>query len=334
LLGPTLLSPLGRSVPWPTLQAHVRNFPYPHFPLELSLKNVPGYHKANLGDVGFMGRRDQFLPHGEGFWVHGAGRAEIWLQSSEPIDSLVLDVASPAAPNTLVFRLPGVEERIEVASGEEGRWRRLHLEPAEATRVRGVRGSTIWAYRMTVTTETGAVRTWTRAYPPPGCPQFPWVPTLDEAFYTGAEVRVLGSAERLARDVYGVEWLMVRAPREATAGEPLRVGVRLRNTSAATWPARPPAAVQLAYHWERPDGEVVVREGERTRLPAEVTPGGEVAVHMAVTAPGEPGDWVLALDPVYEGIAWFSDRAPEAVRRVPVRVLPAPPASAARGVGE
>ena len=49
LIGPLLLSPFGLPVPEPTLQAHTRNFPLRLFPLELSLRNIPGYERIGAG---------------------------------------------------------------------------------------------------------------------------------------------------------------------------------------------------------------------------------------------------------------------------------------------
>ena len=46
-LGVVLLSPFGRNVPEPTLQSHVRNPPFSLFPLELSLREMPGYPQAD-----------------------------------------------------------------------------------------------------------------------------------------------------------------------------------------------------------------------------------------------------------------------------------------------
>lgn len=59
LLGPVLFMPFGAPVAWTTLQAHVRNFPYPLFPLELSLRNLPGYESVKLGGIKVFGRRER-----------------------------------------------------------------------------------------------------------------------------------------------------------------------------------------------------------------------------------------------------------------------------------
>ena len=58
-LAPLLFTPFGAPVPEPTLQAHVRGLPFRFLPLELSLRNVPGYERVPVGgpaDRGAEGR--------------------------------------------------------------------------------------------------------------------------------------------------------------------------------------------------------------------------------------------------------------------------------------
>jgi hypothetical protein len=105
-----------------------------------------------------------------------------------------------------------------------------------------------------------------------------------------------------------VEWLAVEPPVRLAAGEETAVPVRLRNSSAAAWEEVGGARVRLAYRWLRPDGTPAVAEGERTELPLPVAPGAEAAVQMGVRAPREPGSYRLVIDPVFEHVAWFSDR--------------------------
>jgi hypothetical protein len=87
--------------------------------------------------------------------------------------------------------------------------------------------------------------------------------------------------------------------------------------------------VRLAYHWRRPGGELLVRDGRRTELPLPVAPGLRVEVEQFFDAPTEPGRYALEIEPVFEYVAWFSDRNPEAVYRAEVEVLP--PARGALG---
>lgn len=325
-LAPVLFTPFGAGGPEPTLQAHVRNAPFRFFPLELTLRNVPGYERIPLGDdVRIVGRRDQFLPQGEAMWVRGADRAELWLLAGEPLEKVVLEVSSPAPGNAIELRLGEARARLEAASGGESA--RVELAPGGPDRVLSQFGQPFYGHRLVVAPATGRIRHWTRLYPPNACPYFAQDERTEENFFVGAALTWLGSGEGLTADLYDVEWLGAEVPARVAAGEAFTVPVRLRNASAAPWPAAGGARVRLAYHWLRPDGAVVVREGERTELPGPVAPGRGVRVEQRVVAPVEPGRYVLALDPVFERVAWFSDRNGGRVLRAEVDVAPPPPAS-------
>ena len=60
-----MLAPFGVTVPAPTLQAHTRNAPLRYLPLELSLRNVPGYERRAAAGMSVMGRADRVLARGD-----------------------------------------------------------------------------------------------------------------------------------------------------------------------------------------------------------------------------------------------------------------------------
>lgn len=82
--------------------------------------------------------------------------------------------------------------------------------------------------------------------------------------------------------------------------------VTVTNTGAVTWPAAGPNPVHLSYHWLAPDGSVVVWDGARASLPADVAPGQSAVVAIPVIAPAPVGPYTLRVDLVQEGVAWFS----------------------------
>lgn len=81
--------------------------------------------------------------------------------------------------------------------------------------------------------------------------------------------------------------------------------VRLTNTGTATWPATGSTPMRLSYHWLR-DGAVVVWDGLRGLLQADVAPGGSVTLALPVLPPDQAGTYTLRLDLVHEGVAWLS----------------------------
>lgn len=320
LLGPTMFSPWGRWIPSPTLQAHVRNFPFPHFPLELSLRELPGYTKEGIGGVFFMGRKDVVRPRGKALWIRGATSAELWLQSFEPLDKLTFRVKSVAEENEVTLRTEGDER--QVSFGAAGTPASLvHLEPSGPTRIRVDRGKRIWAYRMEVDTETGEVCTWSEEDPAPRCDGYWPNRSWTDSFYVGAELLYLPRPELLGADVFGVEWGSIEAPARAAADEELRISVELRNTSGVTWPAEPPVRVALGHWWSRLGSRDSRPKRERQGLGRPVGPGEEVLLTLETRAPQEPGRYILELDLVFEHVAWFSRRSGDETQRVPIEVV-------------
>jgi len=106
------------------------------------------------------------------------------------------------------------------------------------------------------------------------------------------------------------------------AGSTYDVPVAVRNAGAALWNATGPSLVDLSYHWHDASGNTVVWDGLRTPLAANVDVGATANVTMKITAPNTPGTYVLTLDLVREGVAWFGQlgstayRIPTAVQQI------------------
>lgn len=320
LLGPLLFSPFARTGAEPTLQSHVRNFPYPLFPLEHSLREVPGYHRLWIGDRRFVGRRDVVLPRGEHLWIRGASEVELWMMGPEPLERAVFQVTN-VAPGQRIRIDMGDETRV-LEYGEvppEGEVRRIDLAPGEPYRLRRQGDMTIYVYRLEIEPETGRVREWTRHMPPPRCESFAYNPSWQESFYLGASLLYLGDGEGLDRDLYEVTWEEVAAPSTLEPGQTVELPVVVVNRSEHPWPAAGPARVKVSYHWLTPEGEPVLWNAQRTDLPRPVPPGEPVSLAVPVTAPEEPGTYLLEMDLIYEHVAWFGQRG-AATFRTPVEV--------------
>jgi hypothetical protein len=316
LLGPMLLTPFGAGVPEPTLQSHTRDFPLRELPLELSLRNVPGYHTAQLGELRLVGRQDQWLPQGPSLAVAGADAVELLVLSLEPLlQEIVVSVESPAAGRVRVA-WGGDEKILDLGAGET---RQVALQPERAGRRYSPTNVSWWVSKLAIESDRGALRPWTRRFPPPECPQFAYNESIEETFYTGAVVRVLGPRAFLERDRWAARWNAVVAPEAVVAGERFAVSAQIANASGAPWDGFGSAQVHLSYRWLDAGGAVVA-EGLRTPLPRVVAPGESVEVEIAVEAPPRSGSYTLALEPVLEFVSWFGDRDPGAVRRIAVVV--------------
>jgi len=318
-LAPLLFTPFGAVVPEPTLQAHVRNAPFRFLPLELSLRNVPGYERVQLGDVRIQGRKDVFVPQGEQMWVGGATPVELYLIGSRPIRRAVFQVTNFAPGNHVEIRMGRAREAMDFG-GEETR--RVRLEPGKPFRVRRQKWATFYVYRMVVKSRTGSIRHWVRQYPPNSCPAYVQDERTNENFFTGASLAYLGTGELLDSDIYELQWGNTVAPPQVRAGETFTVLTRLFNRSRFPWTAYGAARVNLAYHWLDASGKQIVEDGLRTPMPWPVPPGGRVSVQQKVLAPPSPGRYVLELDPVFETVAWFAQKNGGRTLRIPVEALP------------
>jgi hypothetical protein len=104
------------------------------------------------------------------------------------------------------------------------------------------------------------------------------------------------------------------------SGEDCIVEVEVTNASPVTWPASVESGITLGNHWLTCRGEVLIWADGRTPLKEPVLPSGEARLDLKVRAPSEAGEYLLEIDLVEEGVAWFKERrSPAAV--VPTTVL-------------
>ncbi len=115
----------------------------------------------------------------------------------------------------------------------------------------------------------------------------------------------------LGRDAFPdgayVAEISAEIPARVPAGRAFDLPVRVRNAGTSTWPLQPDA-LRLANHWLRPGGRTVQHDSGREPVPVELAPGAAVELTLGVPAPTNPGKYVLELDLVHEGIAWFAER--------------------------
>jgi hypothetical protein len=119
-----------------------------------------------------------------------------------------------------------------------------------------------------------------------------------------------------------------RIETRADAGSRSTAVVEVRNTGTQTWV--PNGAVRLSYHWLSTNGEMLMRDGERTTLARPVRPGETTHLCATFIVPAQPGRYQLAWDMVNEGVGWFADRGTSSQLRVPLVV--SSPATSRRAV--
>jgi hypothetical protein len=316
VLGVVVFQPLGSPVRDPTLQSHVRGRAFRLFPLEKTMqRQIPGYVGQTTEGVWFRGRKDSVELLGSEILVHGSRSTELWMVSAQPIDEPVLfEVRTLAPDNEVELSIGGAATRVvfEDADQPSEQVRVIELRPEGAELYRPVQivpddKAPGYLYHLEIETLTGQRPLNSRG-----------------EFYVGAGVRYLGTRQRVYDPAsFRLEWSACVAPTTVAAGSTFQVTASVRNASPAAWPRWGLTRVAMSYHWQR-DGATVIYDGLRTQLPRAVEAGSSLVTQIDVEAPAEPGTYELLLDPVREGIAWFSEHSADAVCEATVEVIAAP----------
>ena len=132
----------------------------------------------------------------------------------------------------------------------------------------------------------------------------PLGPTSPNPQFGAGRVNAYRAVTQTAR--FAATYDVTSVPKAGTILAPIKAPVRLVNTSSFTWSAAGLTPVHLGYHWIDASGAVVVWDGARSALPADVPVGGQTTVNATIATPTQPGTYVLQLDLVQEGVSWFS----------------------------
>ena len=112
-------------------------------------------------------------------------------------------------------------------------------------------------------------------------------------------------------------------PAQLHLSQPATIRVVVRNIGNVTWLARERAGdrfqVNLGNHWLDRNGDAVANDDGRAPLMRDLKPGEEAEFQLTVNAPKEPGEYILEIDMLQEGVSWFGLRGSKTVR-MPVRV--------------
>ncbi len=114
---------------------------------------------------------------------------------------------------------------------------------------------------------------------------------------------------RTVTSAFDVRYNGYDGPERVQPGAEFRATIEIRNAGWDTWrsAADNEPAVRVSYHWLSRDGEMIAFDGLRSDLPHPLAPGDTCRAFVAVKAPDEPGEYLLAFDLVKEGVTWFSE---------------------------
>ncbi|MET0650369.1 MAG: hypothetical protein ABW208_27490 [Pyrinomonadaceae bacterium] len=113
------------------------------------------------------------------------------------------------------------------------------------------------------------------------------------------------------------------APAKLRVGQKENVQVHIKNASDVYWWSRGGEVndrndnwfyIAAGNRWLKPDGTLVTDMDGRYGISKDLRPGEETEIPLAVTAPKEPGEYILEVDLVQEQVAWFSDKGSPTAR--------------------
>jgi SAM-dependent methyltransferase len=116
-------------------------------------------------------------------------------------------------------------------------------------------------------------------------------------------------------------------PAQVAASSSVMLSIEIVNPTNTTWVQREVGAIRAGNHWLDAHGGMLVQDDGRALLPQTCRPGERCAIDLQVRAPAQPGQYLLEIDVVHEGIAWFADRGSPTVR-LPVEICESAPTEA------
>jgi polyisoprenyl-teichoic acid--peptidoglycan teichoic acid transferase len=109
---------------------------------------------------------------------------------------------------------------------------------------------------------------------------------------------------------YGIEYTggTENIPESMSKDKVYITKIKVKNTGATAWERGGTAPFYLSYHWLDFDTKkAIVFDGERSLLAQDkISPGEEVEMDLKIKAPDKPGNYILQVDMVHEGLTWFS----------------------------
>jgi len=108
------------------------------------------------------------------------------------------------------------------------------------------------------------------------------------------------------RSTDAAQFELLRAPVSGRTGESLSLMLRVTNAGTTTWNVVHDREVRVGAQLFDANGVMIQRDYGRFDLPA-LRPGGRVEIPLSIPAPQEPGDYLIRLDVVREGVHWFEN---------------------------
>ena len=144
-----------------------------------------------------------------------------------------------------------------------------------------------------------------------------------KAANSNAKAVVNKNAAPLPEGGFKAQLTLPDPPAKLRAGQKETVQVHIKNVSDVFWWARGGEInersdnhfyLAAGNRWLKPDGSLVTDMDGRHGIGKDLKPGEETDLPLQVTAPKEPGEYLLEVDLVQEQVSWFSDKGSPTTR--------------------
>jgi hypothetical protein len=134
---------------------------------------------------------------------------------------------------------------------------------------------------------------------------------------------VTKEAHPLPDNGFKAQVTLVDPPAKLRAGQKETIRARVKNVSEVQWYSHggeintnPDNRYYLAVgnRWLKSDGSLLTNMDGRHGIGKDLKPGEETEVPLQITAPKDPGDYILEVDLVQEQVAWFHDKGSPTAR--------------------
>ncbi len=127
------------------------------------------------------------------------------------------------------------------------------------------------------------------------------------ALWVGSGCRSREESESILRADYAASISSETARLRVPEGGSAEVDLRLKNTGEKEWSSQSPNPCFVSYHVLDEAGKVHRFENARTPLPHSLRPEEEVDLSIRIKVPLDKGNYLVEVDLVCEGLAWFKD---------------------------
>lgn len=141
---------------------------------------------------------------------------------------------------------------------------------------------------------------------------------VNQPNYPDLSYQITQSNDPLKLAAYRAKIRSVICPQNMKNNTTYTIFINVRNISHFIWPSDPNYKnnfqVRLGNHWLSASGKMLIHDDGRAALPYNLLPGMGVTLPLTIHTPNRPGDYILELDMVQEGVMWFSSARSKVLR--------------------